>query len=169
MVPQEIRPRLATSSLGVLALLLLGMGCSHTARTQLGPAPPASFDDGDDGTRETLLIVPAEGTAATFDFGPAPIDTVLIRSDMKASRDAVIEVLVKGSFQDGCSELHELAQQPSASGQAVSLVMRRPSDAICTQVVRPYRFFFVLDRRFAPGSYVLSINSTEYPFSVRMP
>jgi len=144
------------------------MGCSRTARTQVGSAAsPNAFDGGEDETRETVLIKPADGTEAAFDFGPAPIDTVLIRADMKDSRDAVIEVLVKGSFPDGCSELHRLEQKPSDNGQQVSLVMRRPSEAICTQVVRPYRFFFMLDRRFAPGRYVLSINSNGYPFSVK--
>jgi hypothetical protein len=131
-------------------------------------AAPGAFEGGEDETRETVLIKPADGTESAFDFGPAPIDTVLIRADLKASRDAVIEVLVKGSFPDGCSELHRLEQKPSENGQQVSLVMRRPSEAICTQVVRPYRFFFVLDRRFTPGRHILSINGNEYPFSVEV-
>lgn len=144
------------------------VGCMQTSSQRTGSSGSAadSFDDEDE-SRETVLIEPKEGVETAYDVRPAHIDTALIRAQDYDVTGAIVEVLVKGTFPDGCSELNELDQSPSRNGQDVTLTMRRPTEAICTQVVRPYRFFFTLDRRFTPGEYTLSINGRALGFSVR--
>lgn len=142
-------------------------GCMHSSTTgEAGSENGSTFENLDDETRETVLISPAEAEAASFDVRPAVFDTALIRVVVPTGEAAIIEVALKGAFSDGCYELHELDQEPMRGGQRVSLRMRRPHDAICTQVMRPYRFFFTLDRRFDPGSYVLTMNDRTFPFHV---
>lgn len=157
-----------------LALILLGgallTGCTHSERATSDnmAATGPLFDDLDEDGRETVLIEPVdeEGLEA-FDVRPAVFDTALIRVDPnRVDGAANVEVLLKGSFPDACFQLHELDQRPSRSGQVIVLTMRRPTDAICAQVVRPYRFFFTLDRRITPGRYDLQINEESFAFEV---
>jgi len=90
-----------------------------------------------------------------------------VRSVPAAENEArVVEALLKGSFPDGCSELHQLTQSKTTGGESATLTMRRPLSAVCTQVVRPYRFFFKLDARYPPGDYVLGVNNRSFAFTV---
>jgi hypothetical protein len=156
-------------SLPLLAILLtvLFAGCINSSSPATEPSGSgSSFEDDDDGERETVLIAPKEQADVAYDVRPALFDTALIRVQDRTATGALVEVLIKGYFPDGCSELNELNQEPAHDGQTVSLTMRRPSEAICTQVVRPYRFFFTLDRRFELGRYLLSINGRPFVFEV---
>lgn len=150
----------------LLAAVVLA-GCAQASMQSTDVSGPGTrpFED-DDGDRETVLIQPKSGADNAYDIRPALLDTALIRAQYHGAAGAIIEVLIKGTFPDGCSELNELDQEPGREGQLVSLTMRRPADAICTQVVRPYRFFFTLDRRFEPGEYVLTINGHAFDFRV---
>lgn len=150
------------------ALLVSVSGCMHTASDTKRTATEERrdpFEDVGDSDRETVLIEPMEGTE-TFDVSPAVFDTAIVKVDAQSGIPAIVDVLVKGSFPEGCFELNALDQEPMRGGQRVSLTMRRPEEAICTQVVRPYRFFFTLDRRFNPGRYTLVINDRSFPFEV---
>ena len=138
----------------------------NTAPPGSGNATPgvSLFEDLDDDGRETVLIEPTEEGLGSFDVRPAVFDTAMIRVDSnRTDGTATVEVRLKGSFPDACFQLHDLDQRPTKGGQEIVLSMRRPTDAICVQVVRPYRFFFTLDRRFVPGRYALIVN--EHPFS----
>ena len=44
--------------------------------------------------------------------------------------------------------------------------MRLPLETVCAAVVRPFRFYLVLDDAYAEGSYTLSLNGTTTPFQV---
>ena len=44
--------------------------------------------------------------------------------------------------------------------------MRRPKGAVCTQVVRPYRFYYTLAEPLPPGDYTLKLNGGVNPFTV---
>ncbi|HLE56255.1 MAG TPA: hypothetical protein VJB15_04165 [Rhodothermia bacterium] len=160
------RKRLSQPRLSILVSVLFA-GCISSGSPATGPSGSgSSFEDDDDDERETVLIEPKEQADIAYDVRPALFDTALIRAQDRTAAGALVEVLIKGYFPDGCSELNELNQEPARDGQTVSLTMRRPSDAICTQVVRPYRFFFTLDRRFELGRYVLSINGRPFSFEV---
>lgn len=161
-------PTVVTSASAlVLATFLLLGGCARSSQMNNAVVSPEDpFLDDEDDQRETVLIEPSVRGQGSIDVSPATLDTALIRVDPQESGGAIIEVLVKGSFPDGCSELHELDQEPTLSGQKVSLTMRRPSEEMCTQVVRPYRFFFTLDRRFDPGTHQLAINEHAFSFAV---
>lgn len=154
----------------VFAVMLAAAGCRHVSSSAKadGSSDEDPFSDLQDDNRETVLIEPGERTQA-FTVSPAIFDTALVRVGARRGSAAIIEVLVKGSFPDGCTELNALDQEPSHEGQRVALTMRRPGNAICTQVVRPYRFFFTLDRRFGPGRYTLVINGKAFAFHVTDP
>lgn len=163
--------RSRTRSFGILPSLVFGLsfiatGCMHVSTssksTNSGNDP---FEEKGDKTRETILIEPTEGTQS-FEISPALFDTAMVKVDAKGGSPAIVDVLIKGSFPEGCFELNALDQEPMRSGQRVTLTMRRPAEAICTQVVRPYRFFFTLDRRFDPGRYTLEINDRSFAFEV---
>ena len=44
--------------------------------------------------------------------------------------------------------------------------MRQPKERVCAAVVRPFRFYLVLDGTFEAGSYTLRLNDAAYPFQV---
>jgi hypothetical protein len=166
MLRSSAAPTALHLAIGIVLLLFVG-ACAHSSSSSDADVGQSNviFEDVDDDNRETVLIEPADAET-DFTIRPAVFDTALIRVDDGDPNGAIIEVLVKGSFPDGCSELHALDQEPIRGGQRISLTMRRPSNAICTQAVRPYRFFFTLDRRLAAGSYQLIINEHTYSFEV---
>ena len=45
--------------------------------------------------------------------------------------------------------------------------MRQPIDEVCAQVVRPFRFYLILEGGFVPGSYTLTLNGAAHPFRIR--
>ena len=119
--------------------------------------------------RETLLLDVDGDTTRTLVYD-AVIDSVAIRPSQGAARagDAVaVEVLIKGAIPDACSVLNTAEQSRAGRFVTVSLTMRQPIDVVCAQVVRPYRFYLILDGGFAPGSYTLTLNGTAYPFRIR--
>ena len=125
------------------------------------------FSDLVDDERETVMITTAEESAGEFSMSPAVFDTVIVRSVPATGSEArIVEVLLKGYFPDGCSELHDLTQANTEGGQTATLTMRRPQSAICTQVIRPYRFFFELEERFQPGEHTLTVNDKAFRFTV---
>ena len=119
--------------------------------------------------RETVLIEPADSSAVYIEL-PVFLDSVHVRS---AHREALpgeavpVEVLIKGALPDACSELNEATQERMEHFVEVTLTVRRPRGAICTEVVRPFRFYLPLDGTFAPGSYSLRINGAAHPFRIR--
>ena len=122
----------------------------------------------DDEGRETVMVAPPdEATGYRTDL--ATVESVTVRPG-GAEPDVAgvsVEVLVKGAFPDACTELHEVSQVRSGNLVEVTLQTRRPEGAICAMVIRPYRFYVVLEGRYDPGAYNLKLNGTSYPFEVR--
>lgn len=117
--------------------------------------------------RETVLIRAPEADVSAYEVFPAAIDSVYVRvAEAESAGRRPVDVLVKGAFPDGCMELHALEQKVAPAGTAVDLQMRRPKAAICTQVVRPYRFYFALEGTYTAGAHRLSINGRTVPFTV---
>ena len=80
-----------------------------------------------------------------------------------------VEVLIKGALPDACAELHRVTQQRTARLIDIQLTMRRPQGAVCATVVRPYRFYVLLDGLYEPGPYTLSVNGVVKPFEILAP
>jgi hypothetical protein len=150
------------------ALTMASCGGSSNASMNEEPESDVSdlFAEHVDDERETVMISRADESAA-YQISPASFDTVIVRAMAgKGSEPRIVDALLKGAFPDGCTELHDIVQKPTQNGLSVNLTMRRPESAMCTQVVRPYRFFFRLERKFEPGQFVLSVNGRTFPFEV---
>lgn len=159
---------------GLAALILSSCGGTGNSTAPAGGTDSSEvarmkehFADLVDDERETVLIAPADRDPDAYEITPASFDTVIVRAEPHPTdgRKAV-DVLLKGSFPDGCTELHKMTQHSTADGRTVELTMRRPEGAMCTQVVRPYRYFFVLDGTFAAGQYTLTVNERPFHFTV---
>jgi hypothetical protein len=162
---------------GVVLVAGLGAGCFGPREAQ-EPPPDEQFghryqEEGPDG-RSTIVIAPPD-TAKTYFYYPAVFDTVHVRPAPfgevapGATPETDVEILVKGSFPDACTQLHEARQTRSGHIIEVALRMRKPQGAVCAAVRRPYRFYLMLRGSYTPGNYTLLINGEEFPFEVRVP
>jgi hypothetical protein len=121
--------------------------------------------EGETDGRRTVVITPA-GNASEYEVSPAPYETVDIRIGRKDLQGTPIELLIKGSLPDACTELHGVNQTRNDAEVIVQIQSRRPSGALCATVIRPYRFYLALDGAFAPGQYALDLNGRTHQFSV---
>ncbi len=132
------------------------------------------YDDPSAGGRHTVLITPPDSAMEYF-YYPAPFDTVHVRPAPfregidPATQQLPVEVLVKGSFPDACSELDDLQLNRAAHIIEGTLTIRRPRGAVCASVLRPYRFYFMLDGLYGPGHYTMKLNNEIIPFQVTVP
>ena len=162
---------------GSVLLLSLLAGCLGSRSAENVP-PDQRFghryeDEAPDG-RRTLSITPADSNTAYF-YYPATFDSVNVRPapltpDLTAASQAVeVEVLVKGAFPDACMELHQVEQERVGNIITATLEMRKPQEAICASVRRPYRFYVMLEGRYNIGHYTFKLNDKVFPFEVRLP
>lgn len=156
-----------------LALGLAGCATSRSAE----PVPDDRFGDRSadpDDARRTMVISPAD-SAQTYFYYPAVFDSVHIRpAEFDPARPAAeqqvpVEVLIKGALPDACTALHDIEQRRTGHIVEVDLEMRRPSRAVCARVLRPYRFYLLLEGRYGVGAYTLKINDQVYAFEVQLP
>lgn len=130
--------------------------------------------NGADGRRLVVELAPPDSTRPHFEY-PAIYDSVYVRvAPFDASRSAdvqqvPVEVLVKGSLPDVCTELHELRQRRIGHLVEVALRMQRPIGAVCRLISQPYRYYFTLEGEYGPGAYVLKLNGRIHTFTVRAP
>lgn len=158
-----------------LALVLLaatlaacsGMRQEVPAEERFGVRPD-SLDDGSE-----RLDIAAPDSAQDYFYALAILESVSVRHapfpEADSAQGVPVEVLVKGALPDACTELHRVSQERTARLISVELTMRRPRGAVCATVVRPYRFYLLLDGTYAPGAYSLSVNGTAKPFEIRPP
>lgn len=153
-------------ALGIGLALVVGLaGCAGSGGAdepdrQFGQRP----DEGTDG--ETLLITPPDA-AAEFFYYPAYASEVVIRSGAAEAGRRPVELLIKGALPDACTELHDVREEQKTHLIEVTFETRRPKGAVCAQVVRPFRFYYVLAEPLTPGDYTLKLNDAVHPFTVR--
>lgn len=160
--------------LAACTLALLLPACSGAGPQEVPPDQRFGhrYETRGPGGREVIHITPPAEETEYF-YYPAIVDTLHVRPAafevLAGDEEATtrVEVLVKGSFPDGCSELHEIEQSRAGHLVDVELTMRRAKGAVCTQVVRPYRFYVLLDGRYGPGDYRLDLNGSNYTFTLR--
>jgi hypothetical protein len=116
--------------------------------------------------RETLLITPPSADEEFF-YYPAYFSDVEVRSGPIEAGRRPVELLIRGALPDGCTELHHIGQERTGNLIGVTFEMRKPKGAVCTQVVRPYRFYYTFEQPLPPGDYTLTINDTVEPFTVQ--
>ncbi len=121
---------------------------------------------GQDDDRETMLLAPPDSAQEYF-YYPAYFSEVDVRSGPAEAGRRPVELFIKGALPDGCTALHDIRQVRRAHLIEVTFEMRRPKGAVCTQVVRPYRFYYMLDSGLAPGDYTLTLNDVVKPFTVQ--
>jgi len=125
----------------------------------------------DDGRQTIMISAPDE--SVEYRFFDATYESVTIRPAAVTLSNQLtgvaVEVLVKGSFPDSCSELHDVVQQRAGNLILATLTMRRPQGAVCASVMRPYRYYLDLEGNYVPGSYSLKLNESSHPFMVRPP
>ncbi len=130
-------------------------------------AQPDSLSDGS----ERIDISEADSARAYF-YAPAILETIVVRpapAGGDSSRAVPVEVLIKGALPDACAELHRVTQQRTVRLVDIQLTMRRPQGAVCATVVRPYRFYVLLDGVYEPGPYTLTVNGVVKPFEILAP
>lgn len=161
---------------GLLSLgWLLLSGCASTQPTEVLSDDQFGhrYEGEDPGGRRVIEPTPADSSQDVF-YYPAVVDSLHIRPapfnpDLPAEMQSVpVEVLVKGSFPDSCYQLDRLEQERIGNFINVTLLMRRPQGASCLMVVRPYRYYFMLEGLYDIGHYRMDLNGTAYPFSIQI-
>ena len=158
-------------SCGTLFTLLFSMvisGCIALSPVKTEDEFGHRIDGVSDDGRQTILISPPD-EAIEYRYFDATFETVSIRPARVSAQitEVPVEVLIKGSFPDSCSELHKVVQQRAGNIILVTLTMRRPQGAVCASVLRPYRYYLDLDGKYVIGSYSMKLNETSHPFVVR--
>lgn len=160
---------------GIVVRLPALMLCSALAAACSGPERVAALPDEEFGHRysgvapdgrETYVISPPD-SGVTYMFYPAVYDTVHVRQLVVEPDQSNVELLIKGSFPDSCTELNAVDQRRAEHIVSVELEMRKPSGVVCASVMRPYRFYVLLDGRFDDGNYTLRLNDRVHNFVIR--
>lgn len=151
-----------------LALAVASAGCGgsepivKSVDEQFGHRYDGTAPDG----RETQLITAPDAGTSYF-YYPAVYDTVHIRPErIDNTTRYKIELLVKGSFPDSCTDLNSVKQTKIEHVINMSLDMRRPKGVVCASVMRPYRFYVLLDGEYESGHYTLKLNNRANTFVV---
>ena len=149
------------------AIVALGACASGPAASDVVERDRFGYRVLSDEDRETVLLRPVTDSTQ-FLLYPAVVQGVTVRpAGRPAPGDGVaVEVLVEGALPDACAELSSVEQDRQLRFIDVTLWMRTPSEAVCAAVVRPFRFYLMLDGAFEAGSYTLRLNDTPYPFQV---
>lgn len=158
-----VRSPLLAVGLAFLVVALGACGGSSEA-TEQNPFGVRADEEG----RETLLITPPDSTEEFF-YYPAYFSDVEVRTGALEAGRRPVELLIRGALPDGCTALHHIGQKRLGHLIDVTFEMRKPKGAVCTQVVRPYRFYYTFDEPLAPGDYTLTVNGEVKPFTVQPP
>lgn len=173
MLMKHVKRKVFASGL-TLVLLLIMAGCSGPqAATESNPDDEFGhrFEEPTPDGRSTVLIAPPAADVS-YNYYPAIIEDIHVRQgdfdlDRPADEQEVpVEVLVKGSLPDACTELHSVEQERTGNLLRMTLQVRRPQGAVCASVVRPYRFYVELEGAYEQGPYTLRINDQVKAFTV---
>lgn len=150
------------SLVAVLAVVLAACGGASEAVEDIPYGTRIPDRDG----RETLLITPPDAEEEFF-YYPAFFSDIEVRTGPMEDGHRPVELLIRGALPDGCTELHHIEQERQGNLIDVTFEMRKPKGAVCTQVVRPYRFYYTFEQPLPPGDYTLTVNDTVEPFTVQ--
>ena len=123
-----------------------------------------------DSMRENLRITEST-TAGPDDHDYAPVDSVRIRE--VAGTDRVVAV-IDGRFTNSCMSFDEVKVIDNGTTLAVLPIIKIDADAICNDIILPYRKVVNLPANMAPGRHLLHVRSLNghalnHVFSVGFP
>jgi len=72
---------------------------------------------------------------------------------------------VQGTLGDGCTEFHSLTQSRAGNEITVTILKKRPREAVCIQIAKLYEANIPLQGQYPPGKYLLRVNGFEKAFS----
>jgi inhibitor of cysteine peptidase len=116
-------------------------------------------------TSAALLLAACTGvTGADLEIKPILVDAVDVK--LLESFPVQVHARVQGVLGDGCTEIESVTQARAGGAVTVTILSKRPKDAMCTQIAKTYDETIALDGGFPPGSYTLRVNAHETTFRV---
>ncbi|HIH43800.1 MAG TPA: protease inhibitor I42 family protein [Candidatus Methanoperedenaceae archaeon] len=98
-------------------------------------------------------------------FGNATVEDIEIIE--LESFPVQINVVAKGYLPDGCTRIHKIEKDRQGNRFLVMITTIRPADAVCTQVIVPFRETIPLDvHGLKAGSYTVSVNGVTGTFTL---
>jgi len=95
----------------------------------------------------------------------AQVDTVDVV--LQESFPVQATAVVSGSLRNGCEEIYEVLSRRDGNTFMITLNAAQPTDAVCTQVVRPYEESFPLDvAGLTAGTYTVTVNGVSTTFTL---
>lgn len=110
-----------------------------------------------------LALACAAPTSPSLIVDAIQIESVDVRILESSPPQAVAHVL--GFLGDGCSEFYSLDQARSGSTITVTILGKRPRQAVCTQIAKLYESDVPLAGQYPPGRYLLRVNGFEKVFT----
>jgi hypothetical protein len=108
-----------------------------------------------------------QSTPAAGDLVIQPIQVDSVDVLVQESSPPQASAHVRGVIGDGCSSLHSVGQERSETTVVLTILRRRPADAICTQIAKLYDETIRLEGTFPPGHYALLVNGLETSFTTQ--
>ena len=112
----------------------------------------------------TLPIVAQDATATSEAVltDPAYINTVTVNDDLTVD--------ITGELGDACTDLGEIEQDVDGTTITITVLTRRPADAMCAMQLQVFETTVELDPEAVnSGANTLIVNGTEYPISLPEP
>ncbi len=121
------------------------------------PPPPMTL------TATPLPTVTPLPTATPVPGGTAYIDSLEVR--ILESYPVQVHAVIRGKLADACSRIDEVRQSRQNSTFHLNLVVSRPPDQMCAQVLTPFEQVVPLDvRGLAPGNYEVRVQTVATAF-----
>lgn len=109
---------------------------------------------------------------------PTPAPTAVLQKDLARITDIEIliletfplqvNVVIKGSFPDSCTTINNITQARQDSIFFVTVSTKRPSDALCAQVITPFEETAALDvLGLKKGIYEVNVNGVVEAFEFK--
>ena len=154
-------------------LLAVALGLAACAGGGGGAATEAVDPDvfgyrlASDDQRATMTVQPVADSTRYLVY-PTVVSATAVRTAGRpgAGDGVAAEAVIEGALPDACAELSQVTQSRAGRYVDVELFMRLPRETVCAAVVRPFRFYLVLDGAYPVGSYVLRVNGTPTAFQV---
>ena len=146
------------TTIGFLALLLLGLiACSPATEEELPTPPPqntpAPIDEENPAPEPTAP--PEPETSETI--GEAIVNEISL--NLMESFPLQASVTVQGDLNDGCTRIQEAVQDQQADTIYLTVFTARPADQMCDMALMPFTETFPLDIAGLPaGDYTINVN-----------
>ena len=98
-------------------------------------------------------------TEQEFTIADMPVTDVSV--EVLESFPIQLHVVVKGYLSDSCTMHHETAQRRDDTTVYVHITTKRPTDAICAQMITDVTIRVPLEGGFLPGRYKIIVNDVE--------